>query len=172
MSQSPNVIVAIGEHTSPSLPKQNYSNLFTEFNIPVALTTQSNSTFFNRIANNTTHDSIPEDIEIYGFMEGAWKFTHDNSVQQIVNFFQQYSQIGIVICDVVIDKGSYQAQQYIQPFSFKNNIPFFIRKSIVSQINFLEEPNYIYQQLKKLQKQHVIFHIAEPLLSINIQGHE
>ena len=173
MSESPNVMLAVGEHTSPSLPKQNYSNLFTEFNIPTALQPPaSNPAFFNRIANNNTHDDIPNEIEIYGFMEGNWKFTHNNSVQQIVSFFQQHDQIGIIICDIVIDKGSYQAQQYINPASFENNMPFFIRKSIASSINFLEEENFIYQQLKRLREQYIIFHIAEPLLSINIQGHE
>ena len=174
MSQSPNVLVGVGvgKHLRLLPPKQNYSNLFTQFNIPSILKSESDPMFFNKIARNDASDSIPNNIEIYGFMEGAWSYAQENSIQHIVDFFQQDSQISIVVCDVIIDKGDYKTQQYVHPLTIQNNIPFFIRQSIVNKINFINEPNAIHEQLKRLQQEHIIFHIAAPLLSLNTQGNE
>jgi len=166
MSELPNVLIGMGKHPQPKLPKQSYANLFTEYNMSSILQVESDTMFFNRIATQNTSADIPSDIDIYGFMEGGWSYTHENSIQKIVDFFQQDNSIDILICDVLIDKGEYQAAQYISPFTIQNNIPFFVKQSIVSKINFINQPNFMLDQLKKLQREHIVFHIAEPLLSL------
>ena len=166
MSGLPNVLIGVGNNPQPKIPKQKYTNLFTEYNISSLLEVESDAMFFNRIAANNTPDAIPNDIDIYGFMEGAWSYTEENAIQKVVDFFQQDNSIEILICDVLIDKGEYQAPQYISPFTIQNNIPFFVKQSIVNKINFVNQPNFMLNQLQRLQSEHVIFHIAAPLLSL------
>lgn len=166
MSEFPNVLVGVGTQSQPIPPKQNYANLFTEYNMPSILQVESDPVFFNRIAKKETSADIPAEVEIYGFMEGVYSYTQANSINRIVDFFQQHNNIEIVICDILIDKGQYKTTQYTSPSTIQHNIPFFVRQSVASKINFINEPNSTLDQLKRLQTQHIIFHIAEPLLSI------
>ena len=46
MSESPNVLIAVGNTTEGAIPQQNYKNIFTEFNI-ASFNTESDADFYN-----------------------------------------------------------------------------------------------------------------------------
>ena len=93
MSKLPNVLVGVGKHPQPKIPKQSYTNLFTEYNMTSILKVESDTMFFNRLASQNTPDKIPNEIDIYGFMQGNWSYSEENSIQRIVDFFQQDNNI-------------------------------------------------------------------------------
>ena len=80
--------------------------------------------------------------------------------------------MGIVICDYFDVYNELKVHQYTHPAKMAN-IPFFIRNSIRNQINFTDNKDSMFQQqLTELQNKHIIFHIAEPLLSLVQEGNE
>ena len=163
MSQPPNVLVSVGTGLDPKIPQQDYPNLFTKYNIG-GIPQVSDSQFFNNVANNPITKE-GEACDILGFMGSDHKYTFNYSVSNIVNFFEKYDFVGIVVCDMLIQKKHYKVEKYIQPQAV-NDIPFFIKASLAPQIKFGEEP-ILQQQLETLKAGgHAIFHIAEPLLSL------
>tara|TARA_B100001123_G_C15271597_1_gene1010534 strand:+ start:1402 stop:1938 length:537 start_codon:yes stop_codon:yes gene_type:complete len=168
MSKSPNVLVAVGQtqNNMGYVPQQTYRNLFTEFNLDTAISFDNDADFYNtKIRTPSTQGK--SDFDIYGFVPGNYSYTYDDSIQTIVEFFQQDSQIDIVICDLLFIRPNFTSYTYIHPQS-ENNIPFFINSSIVNKIRFVNEPQLMQKQLRELQQQgHIIFHIALPLISIH-----
>jgi len=165
MSESPNVLIAVGNTTEGEIPQQNYKNIFTEFNI-ASFNTESDADFYNITIQAPSTEGV-SDFYIYGFMPGNYKYTYDSSIQQIVDFFQRDDYIEIVVCDILSINPSFKTYQYIHPQSLTNNIPFFIKKSIKNKIQFVNEKLLFQHQLNKLQEEgHIIFHIASPLISL------
>ena len=165
MSESPNVLIAVGNTTEGEIPQQNYKNIFTEFNI-ASFHTESDADFYNTTIRTSSTDE-GSDFDIYGFMPGNYKYTYDSSIQQIVDFFQRDDHIEIVACDILSINPLFKTYQYIHPQSLTNNIPFFIKQSIKNKIQFVNEKLLFQNQLNKLQQErHTIFHIASPLISL------
>ena len=165
MSESPNVLIAVGNTTEGEIPQQNYKNIFTEFNI-ASFNTKSDADFYN-IATQAPSTTGVSDFYIYGFMPGNYKYTYDSSIQQIVDFFQRDDHIEIVVCDMLSINPLFNTYQYIHPQSLTNNVPFFIKQSIKNKIQFVNEKLLFQNQLNKLQQEgHIIFHIASPLISL------
>ena len=125
MSESPNVLIAVGNTTEGAIPQQNYKNIFTEFNI-ASINTESDADFYN-ITIQAPSTKRVSDFYIYGFMPGNYKYTYDSSIQQIVDFFQRDDHIEIVVCDMLSINPSFKTYQYIHPQSLTNNIPFFLK---------------------------------------------
>lgn len=163
MSQLPNVLIAVGENPSGvgSIPQQTYQNLFTEFNLPK----QIDAHFYNTIIKKPSQNV--SDFFIYGFMKPSHSYTFKYSIQQIVDFFLQHAFVDIVVCDLLHIYSDFTCQEYIHPKNDTNNIPFFIRKNTVDYINFTGRKLLLQNQLNNLRQQgKVIFHIADPLISI------
>ena len=166
MSESPNVLIAVGNTTEGEIPQQNYKNIFTEFNI-ASFNTESDADFYNTTIQAPSTEGV-SDFYIYGFMPGNYKYTYDSSIQQIVDFFQRDDNIETVVCDILSINPSFKTYQYIHPHSLTNNVPFFIKKSIKNKIQFVNEKLLFQNQLNKLQQEgHIIFHIASPLISLS-----
>ena len=67
MLQSPSILVAIGHSETPELPQQEYSNIFSRYNIQ-SLKKQSDADFYNEVIKNP---QLPEwsqsRFDLYGF---------------------------------------------------------------------------------------------------------
>ena len=163
MPESPSVLVAVGNGNSHKLPTQDYPNIFTEYNIG-SLGETPNGDFYNRVARHPAIENKTE-FDIYGFMEGNCQYTDKDSVQKIVDFFHKHERIEVVVCDLIRSTNSFKSRIYVQPQA-TNNIPFFVRKSVIHKIDFTEEDPMLQNQLEKLRKEHTIFHIASPLISV------
>ena len=163
MPKSPNVLVSSGRCITGHTPQQSYGDkLFTTFNLVGPL---SDADFYNEAVKHTEINGVSE-FGIYGFMLGEYKYTSNDSIQKIVNLFQIHSQIDVVICDILNTRNAFESYQYIHPQSIENT-PFFITSDIKNKINFTNDPLLFKLQLQDLQKQgHIIFHIAEPLLTL------
>ena len=165
MSESPNVLIAVGNTTEREIPQQDYKNIVTKFNI-ASFNTGSDADFYNTTIQAPSTEGV-SDFYIYGFMPGNYKYTYDSSIQQIVDFFQRDDNIETVVCDILSINPSFKTYQYIHPQSLTNNVPFFIKKSIKNKIQFVNEKLLFQNQLNKLQQEgHIIFHIASPLISL------
>ena len=173
MPQSPNVLIATG---IGHIPEQDYANIFTKYNLG-----ESDAEFYNRIAQIKSVKDVMEgkemtpsdpsqhyEFDIYGFMPGNCKYTYKHSIRQIVNFFQRDEKIEVVVCDIMNENDAYNNHQYIHPGSKDINIPFFIKSSVTDKIKFTNEDLIFQNQLNILQSNHIIFHIAEPLISTTI----
>ena len=172
MPESPNILVAVGKSKKGHIPQQTYENIFTKFNVN-SFSKLSDGGFYNTIAHGDVSIQGTSNFDIYGFMPGNYKYTYDYSIQKIVDFFQKSDQIEIVICDVVDEHSffeeTFKSYQYIHPLTIAN-IPFFIKSSIKDKIKFKDETPLLQNQLKTLQQDgHIIFHIAEPLMSATHQ---
>lgn len=169
MSQSPNILVAVGGQSDRGyIPQQTYTNLFTEFNINgVGLSDfNSDADFYNtKIITPSTQGK--SDFDIYGFMLNDYEYTNEHSMQTIVDFFQQDKRIDIVVSDILHVHANFSSYTYINPYDINNNIPFFVRSNLVDQINFVDEKLLLQEQLNRLKQQNIIFHIASPLLSFH-----
>ena len=163
MSKPPNVLVSSGRCITGHTPQQSYGDkLFTTFNLVGKL---SDADFYNEAVKHTEINEVSE-FGIYGFMSGQYKYTSNDSIQKIVNLFQLHSQIDVVVCDVLTTNHTFELYKYVHPQSIENT-PFFITHAIKNKINFANDPLLFKLQLKDLQKQgHIIFHIAEPLLTL------
>ena len=168
MPQSQNVLVAMGLSDKGNVPQQTYNNLFTEFNINTLSSSLSDADFYNKAVRSPSSQGV-SDFAIYGFLPGNYTYKYDYSMKRIVDFFQSYNQIEVVMCDIIeIYSNDFQAYQYIHPSLPTNNIPFFIKSSIKDKIEFQNDKTIFQNQLQRLQQAgHIIFHIAEPLISLN-----
>ena len=166
MPKPPRVLVAVGMATATkgNIPQQTYKHMWTEFNIG-SLGTTNDGDFYNTIVRSPSIQDIHE-FDIYGFLPSTYNYAHNNSIQRIVDFFQANDNIEIVICDMLtIHNNDWQSYQYTHPHAPNNNIPFFIKGSIKDKITFTNDDLMFQTQLKKLQQEeHIIYHIAEPLL--------
>lgn len=170
MPQSPNVLIATG---IGHIPQQDYANIFTKYNLG-----ESDAEFYNKmtqiksIKEFSADEITPSDpsqhyeFDIYGFMSGSCKYTYSHSIKQIVNFFQRNDRIEIVTCDILNINDVYKYYQYVHPGSSENDVPFFVRSSIIDKIKFVDSDTIFKNQLNSLQQSHIVFHIAEPLISI------
>ena len=162
MPKLESVVVAVGLSPNPQLPKQDHEELITKFNYSGGLTSLSDVDFFNSIARHQ------EGYDIYGFIPGPIQYSSSRSIQKIVNFFNKHEGIGVIVSDFIERNPSYDLPVYIHPMQV-NNIPFFIRGSLINQIDFKDENNFLASQIDRLrQNGNVIFHIAEPLLAAEI----
>ena len=163
MSKSPSVLVSVGAHASPKLPRQDYDNIFTEYNMGMVVHTDG--AFFNKTVRNpqTKHDAP---FDIYGFMPGSYSYFDKDSVSTIVNFFNKNQHIEIVLFDAICRYPTHDLPVYVHPEAAGDS-PFFIRKSLKDKIQFDEDgtDGIMWKQLLQLrQAGHIIFHIAKPLV--------
>lgn len=166
MPESPSVLVAVGSSRTPKLPKQSYSHIFTKYNIstiPVA-----DAHFYNKTVQSP---EVPDktSFDIYGFLPGNASYTHQDSIQQIVDFFYTHPHIEVVTCDMLVCNDIFKSNRYVQPQA-PNDIPFFIKESCLSKINFINKPPIFQSQLDVLKSEYIIFHIASPLISLREKG--
>tara|TARA_R100000306_G_C4376625_1_gene142199 strand:- start:460 stop:966 length:507 start_codon:yes stop_codon:yes gene_type:complete len=166
MSQSSCVLIAVGNSPKPKLPKQNYKNVFTKYNIGALQVPDSH--FYNKTIQDP---DIPDQnsFDIYGFLPGNAYYTNSNSIQQIVSFFNQHKDIEIITCDINVVHKRFKRTLYVQP-QVANDIPFFVRSSVINKINFVNEPPIFQHQLERLKSEYIIFHIATPLISLAYKG--
>jgi len=165
MSQPPNVIVTVGSGRSPKIPKQDYENILTKYNVgPFA----PDGTFFNKsVSEGTSADAATRDSTIYGFFSGKTSFTNKTSLQKIVSFFQQSDLIDVVICDFVVKQNGFDSYLYTHPLTTAD-IPFFIHARAAHQINFPNNPFMFQTQIQRMRTVNCpIFHIAQPLLTLD-----
>ncbi len=163
MPEPPSVLVAIGQGETLKLPKQDYKNIFTEYNVN-HIAPATDADFYNRVVKAPATVNKSE-FNIYGFMGARHKYTSKNTIQKIVDFFEKDSIINVVICDVVRETPYFQSPIYIHPQS-ENNIPFFISSALKDKISFVNGENLLQDQLEKLRKEHTIFHVASQLISV------
>ena len=111
MSQSPNILVAVGEGNRGYIPQQTYRNLFTEFNIKdIGLSRFNNDADFYNTKIRTCSTQGQSDFGIYGFMPNSYEYTDEHSVQKIVDFFQQSNDIGIVVSDLLYIESKFKKE--------------------------------------------------------------
>lgn len=147
------------------IKQQNYDHLSVVYNPSPVSSTKIESDFYNSIP------SISHQADMYGFLPTYADLTFDYSIDKIVKFFMQDEMINLIVCDLIHQYKNFTAYEYIQPESRANNIPFFIRNSIKDRINFADNGPILQNQLNTLQEQgNTIFHIAEPLITINKEG--
>ena len=123
MSQSPNVLVAVGQGSRGYIPQQSYSNLFTEFNMDAgAFSSFDNDANFYNTKIRTPSTQGKSDFDIYGFIPGNCKYTDDYSIQQIVDFFQKDDHIELVICDYFDIHNEFKIHQYTHRSRFAEKL--------------------------------------------------
>jgi len=163
MPESPNVLIAVGRAKKGHIPQQNYKNIFTQYNM--ASMPLPDASFYTNMAQGNGSIGDVSDFHIYGFMPGNCKYTYDYSIQRIVDFFQRNDKVEVVICDhLEIQPNVVAVYKSIHPSQLQD-IPFFIKHSIRHKINFNDEQSLFKNQLSKLQQEHIIFHVGEPLIS-------
>ena len=171
MSESPNVLIAVGQSQDPNIPEQTYENIFTRYNVG-GLSGRPDGDFYNQIIDTpSTPKWGDKNFDIYGFMSGACYYTYPNSIQCVVDFFNKNDNIKVVVCDMLYDKELFKFHRYIHPQA-PNNLPFFIRSSIVKELRFTNQSEMLQSQLEALKQKYPIFHIAAPLISIREEGSE
>ena len=167
MSKSPNVLVTVGSSSSPKLPKQDYDNIHTKYNIgPPA----SDGSFFNksvleRRSSSTDFDSA--DTLLYGFFSGKASFTENTSLQKIVSFFQKSDLIDVVVCDFIVKKNGFDSYLYTH-YSDESDIPFFVHARAIHLVNFSNGPSIYQKQIQDIRSKGCpVFHLAEPVLTLD-----
>lgn len=173
MSKPKNVLVLVGKMPARGfIPQQTYNdNLFTEFNIKT-----TDADFYNKTIKSPSSKNISE-FDIYGFVPGNYKYTYDYSIERIVKFFEQNDIIEIVICDILAINPKFTFHKYNHSASIAElNVPFFIKNSLKDKINFTQTELLFQEQLNKLHNEgHIVFHLADPLISLTynkIEGYE
>jgi hypothetical protein len=164
MSESPVVLVGLADNEK-AIKQQNYDRLSLVYNPSPVSSIQIESDFYNSIP------SISHEADLYGFLPTQADFTFDYSIEKIIKFFMQDDLIDIVICDLIHQYKDFVAYEYVQAATCVNNVPLFIRNSLKDKITFGNEEPILQKQIITLQQQgHTIFHIAEPLVTINKEG--
>ena len=164
MSESPVILVGLVDNEKP-IRQQGYDHLSVMYNPSAVSSAQIESDFYHTVC------STPHKADLYGFLPTQADFTFDYSIEKIVKFFMQDEMIDIVICDLIHQYKDFVAYEYIQPTTCVNNVPLFIRKSLKDKMTFANEEPILQKQIVSLQQQgHTIFHIAEPLITINKEG--
>ena len=167
MPKSPSVLVAVGRSKKGHIPQQSYEDIVTEYNLGTVPC--SDASFYNRIAKSKVTMEDTSNFCIYGFMPGYCRYTYDSSIEKIVNLFQKNDKVEFVISDYIEKNHMFDVRKYIHPGDI-GNVPFFVRDSVINKINFLEEDLLFKTQIAKLQQEHILFHIAEPLISFVQEG--
>lgn len=164
MSQPPHIIVAIGRHSTMKLPNQSYGgNGKIHYNIQ-----DSDVGYYNKFIEKYPPINDDQNIDIYGFLPGGSQFINDTCLQKVTNFFQYHSEINILTFDLIYKNNLFKQVAYIQPNDPKNNAPFFVRSSLIDQIKFVDDKQVFRNVINTLRdKGYIIFHLAEPLISIS-----
>ena len=171
MSKSENVLVAVGASPAPKLPRQNYDNIVTKYNIAVGMppAIMTDAAFFNL----TIDEGAPPDYHpphIYGFLKGGYSYSSPSSLQEIVNVFSMDDDIEIVNTDVLVKKAATGAE--FVDHGHSEAVPdcsFFIRDSLIDKIRFEDSAQMFNKVLQSLVSEgKKIYHIGEPLLTAEI----
>ena len=167
MSKSPNVLVTVGSSSSPKLPKQDYDNVHTKYNIGPPT---SDGAFFNKSVlerRSASTDFDNTDTLLYGFFSGKTSFTEKTSLQKIVSFFQKSDLIHVAVCDFIVKQNGYDSYRYTH-YSEEANIPFFIHARAIHLVNFSNGPSVFQKQIQDIRNKGCpLFHIAEPILTLD-----
>tara|TARA_R110002020_G_scaffold429482_4_gene639061 strand:- start:285 stop:803 length:519 start_codon:yes stop_codon:yes gene_type:complete len=170
MSKPKNVLVAVGETPTPRLPRQDYKNITTKYNIPLGIMAppQSDAEFFNSTIGYGLSGDVPR--HIYGFLKGAYRYSSPSSIQEIVDVFSMDDDIEIVTTDILIKNPATNAEftDYGHSEAIPN-LPFFVRDSLIDSVSF-ENSNEIFHKVLQdlVSRGKKVYHIAEPLLTEEI----
>ena len=112
MSESPNVLIAVGQSQDPNIPEQTDENIFTRYNVG-GLSGRPDGDFYNQIIDNpSTPKWGDKNFDIYGFMSGDCYYTYPNSIQCMVDFFNKHDHIKVVVCDMLYDRELFKLYYY------------------------------------------------------------
>ena len=162
MSESPTVLIAYAKHNG-NIKLQTYSDLSIVYNPSEISSIKTESDFYNNTIS--TEKNNPKDI--YGFLPSNTDFAYDYSVQHIVEFFGHDPLINVMICDSLHINSEFTEYNYVHPNLLEDpTCPFFIRGSLLQNINFSDTSSMYSDILKGLVQNNIIFHIAEPLIVI------
>lgn len=167
MSEPKNVMVCVGGGKNPKIPRQSYnSHLFTRYNI--GMDAMGEADFYNLGIRRGIPKNPDKHIFIYGFINSRYSYVDENSIREIVSFFERDEDIQVVTSDILIrtdiDGVEHLSHRCIH-MSDLPNVPFFVRDSAAKSLNFSQGDSIFEKQLKNLQASgHIIFHIAKPLL--------
>ena len=170
MSEPKNVLVAVGKGETPKLPRQNYENIFTKYNMPLGMpaTAMSDPDFFNLTMSEGGGLERPPCI--LGFLKGNYSYASPSSVQKIVDLFSMDDDIEIVTTDVLVKKEKSGAHftEYCHSEAILD-LPFFIKNTIVEEVNFEDSAEIFKTTLNGLVgRGKKIYHMGEPLLVAEI----
>ena len=164
MPELKNVLVVVGAHPAPHLPKQKYENLVTLYNEEGSIGVATDDEFFNKaIREDSTAD-------IYGFMKGGYYYSSPDSLQEIVDMFNMDRDIEIVTTDSIVKKKSMGAEFIDYQHSEEiNDVPFFVTSRLAKEITFESSSEMFKKPLEELVRLgKIIYHIAEPLLTTEV----
>tara|TARA_R110000824_G_scaffold10866_1_gene47584 strand:+ start:72405 stop:72926 length:522 start_codon:yes stop_codon:yes gene_type:complete len=173
MSEPKNVLVAVGKGETPKLPRQNYENIFTKYNMPVgiAAATVPDHDFFNLTMSEG--GGLEDAPYVLGFLKGNYSYSSPSSVQKIVDLFSMDDDIEIVTTDVLVSKVGNNARFIEHGHSEAiSDLPFFIRNTIVEEVSFEDSAEIFKATLEELvqRRSKKIYHIGEPLLVAEIRA--
>ena len=115
MSESRNVLIAVGQSQDPKIPEQTYENIFTRHNVG-GLSGRPDGDFYNQVIENpSTPKWGDKKFDIYGFMSGDCYYTYPNSIQCMVDFFNKHDHIKVVVCDMLYDRELFKSHRYVHP---------------------------------------------------------
>ena len=161
MPKLQNVLVCVGGHPTPHLPRQAYEELVTEYNAHTGMGVLTDAEFFNsKIQEGSS-------AEIYGFMPGGYYYSSAHSLQEIVDTLNMDDGIEIVTTDTVIKKKSVGAEFVEHQHSEEiNNTAFFVTAKIAKQIAFDNKSGEMFKDCmgELVGMGNIVYHIAEPLL--------
>ena len=111
-----------------------------------------------------------EPHEIYGYMSKYQNFTKKNSLSKIIQCFQFCPNIACVYTDEIIKKNKFRIDSYNT--CSNKIIPQPIVSAIFTLVNIDFNPNLdillTFDALLRLKTRTMCFHIAEPLIEINV----
>ena len=164
MSEPESVLVAVGAGPKPRIPKQNYENIVTKYNMAPA---GPDPAFFNLTINKIDPSAPPH---ICGFMRGNHFYSFPGAIQEIVDVFNSDEGIEIVTADTVVKKTQNGAEYvYYGHSEVIMDIPFFVRGSIAKSIEFKEHAEIFKEVLQSLVSNgRKIYHIGESLLTVEV----
>jgi len=167
------VLVAVGKGETPKLPRQNYENIFTKYNMPFGMpaTIMSDSDFFNLTMSKG--GGLEQPPCILGFLKGNYSYSSPSSIQKIVDLFSMDDDIEIVTTDVLVNK--VKSNAHFIEYSHSEailDLPFFIRNTIVEEVRFEDSVEIFKTTLEGLVRRNSkkIYHIGEPLLVAEIHA--
>ena len=156
------VMVCVGGHPSPHLPKQSYESLVTEYNVHVGIKVLTDPQLFNK---NLSEYS---DADIYGFMPGNYYYSSRESLQQIVDVFNMGNDMEVITADTIIKKKSLGAE-FIEYHHSEEiyNAPFFVTAKIAKEVQFEQKSGEMFKDYmtELVRRGNMIYHIADPLFT-------
>ena len=164
MSEPKGVLVAVGAGPTPRIPKQNYENIVTKYNM---LPPVPDPDFFNLTINKIDPSAPPH---ICGFMRGNHFYSFPGAIQEIVDVFNSDEGIEIVTADTVVKKVQNGAEYVSYGHSeVIIDTPFFVRGAIAKSIEFKEHAEIFKEVLQSLVSNgRKIYHIGESLLTVEV----